>query len=575
MKKKVAILTSAILSATLLLSATACKENVKDLTPEYTRTAQTKKVADLTKDHVLSDFDNLGLSVVTLTNTEQNSTTYKLFDAVNNRFVSGVEVTVYAPQPPASDALTYEEIGALTQAGTGMYYVEKTVYTRESNLTDWSDAETKTTYTIYGKNGKIAENLEGEFYSPSNSYHTAKFFEKSGKKIYLNMDGNLATENNPFGAFLEYGSSVTQLDDYFVDTNTLSGNYIVYDEDGKYLRTVNYANMLEIPQTAVLNATWSVGNRLFFQYNYELPQSAKKYDFVSYDPNGGNVQKYKLVTAYYNVKKDKIKEIDFDYYVNSEVDVLLNDELTLLSVREIKDEQIMTSALVQSFDDSGKVAVDIQKLVPGANDVTPLTDDAVLIEDDTTSYVYQGKKLVGEFLSESFRLTNVGKSCFYSYDSANETVYIYNFNGSLFEIFEDTKVIASMLDTLILQTETSILSFNTETRTTTSICSFEKGTANVLTGPSLHYFEVVQYGADKVAGTLDDTYNIYFVVPDMQNMLGLTTEARSKISISSFDGYDCMGRNYISYGGIFSISTATDTDTTVEYYNYQMRYDLK
>ncbi|MBQ8685811.1 MAG: hypothetical protein IJ514_06550 [Clostridia bacterium] len=566
MKKKLAVFTSALLGATVLLSATACKENTSDLLPEYSYTQATKKVAALTKDNVLSSFDGLGLCIVTTVNTEQNSTTYKLFDAIANDYVEGVEITVAASQEPAADALSYSVQTGLEKAGTGMYYTTKTTYTRTTATDDWTGI--KTEYTVYGKNGKIAENVEGSFVDEI-------FVTKQGAHIYLNVNGALTVENNLFKGYLTYDNSAKKLDDYYVDTSASNGNYIVYDKDGKYLRSFKYANELEIPETAELKATWSIGNRLFFQYANQLPEDENDYDYVAYDYTAENVQKYDLITAYYNVKKDKVKKIDFDYVVQSEYDLQYNDELAVLTVQEIKDERLMDTALLQSFDDDGDVAVDLQELVDGATSFMPINEDMVLVGNGTTSRLYQGKKLIKEFVGLINTLQGVGKNCFYTSDQTNQLVSIYNLDGSHYKTYENASIITSHTNDLILQTETSILRFDTETKAEATVCSFEKGTAAIVSTSTSLYIELLQYGADKLPGTADDTHSIYFLIPDMEDMVNLTVENRAKINISSTIFYGNYTNDYAIYGSIFYIERALDTTTTKEYYNTYNRYDFE
>ena len=567
MKKKVAVFTSALLGATVLLSATACKENANDLLPEYTYTQATQKATALTKDNVLSNFDDLGLCIVTTVNTEQNSATYQLFDAVANNFVAGVGVTVNTVQTPALDALSYFTQTGLEKASTGIYYTTKTTYTRTATTDDWVTAEVKTEYTIYGRNGKIADNIEG-------SFENGTFTTKQGAHIYLNVHGELAVENNYFKNYLTYENSATELDDYYVDTSAGYGNYLVYDKDGKYLRSFKYANELNIPETADLTATWSIGNRFFFQYANQLPEDEDDYDYLAYSVASRNVQKYDLITAYYNVKKDKVKEIDFDYVVQSDYGSF-NSEIAILTVQEIKDEQLMSTALIQSFDDDGDVAVDLQELVDGATSCMPLNKDMVFISNGTTSYLYQGKKLIKEFVGALTTLQGLGRNCFYTFDEINKLVNIYNLDGSTYLTYENTKLVNSYDTDLILQTDYSVFRFNTETKTEKLVCAFEKGTAEIVPNGTSLYFEVKQYGLDKLPNTTDDTHSIYFLIPDMEDMVNLTVENRAKVSISSTISYGNYTKDYSIHGAVFYIERATDTSTTREYYNTYNRYDYE
>ncbi len=571
MKKKVAIFTSALLSATVLLSATACKGNASKLLPEVERSQGTTKVTALTKDHSLSTFDELGLCVVTTVNTEQNSTTYQLFDAVANNFVAGSSVTVNAPQAPATDALSHSVQAGLQAKTTGMYYTSKTTYTRTATTDDWATAETKTEYTIYGRNGKIAENIEGGFEDDT-------FITKQGARIYVDVNGNIATESNLLKNYLTYTMymrAVRELDDYYVDSSVGNGMYIVYDEKGQYLRTFNSEVALDIPETADLNATWSVGNRFFFQYSNQLPEDEDDYDYLAYSGASGNVQKYDLITAYYNVKKDKVKEIDFDYVVQGTSVAPTARDRIILEVQEIKDEQLMDNVVIQSFDDDGDVAIDLQELVKGATSFRPINEESVIISDGMTNYLYQRRKLVNEYLFDTNTTARPVGECFYTVDQSNELVNIYNLDGSHFKTYENTTIVNSYNADLILQTETSIIRFNTETKTEKLVCSFEKGTAESGPAGSSLYIEVKQYGADKLPNTADDTHSIYFLIPDMEDMVNLSVDARSKISISSSISYDTHNKEYGITGNLFYIERDTDTGATREYYNTYNRYDYE
>lgn len=576
MKKSVALLTSALLATTVVVGAASCaSKDVSKLLKEVEYSENTKTLSALTKDDVLNAVDNQGLMVVSKVNkdAEENevSTTYKLFDVIANAYVSGAEVTVALELPENIDSLlTYSVNSQIIRQANGFYYSTKKTYTRESTEVAFDLLNPdKIEYTLYGKNGKVAENVEGAF---EGSY---VFTAKDGARYYLDVNANVSTESDPLARIvtLSDGNYMMEIGDYLVDET--DGIYTVYDQNGKYVRTVNGVYEMEIPATITDEpAIWSVGNYMFMQYSLELPESEKKYDYI--DNGADGALKYDLVTKRYDLEKGKVKDIDMEYLVvDTESAMSMNDETTILSVSEIKDEQIMSAELVQSFDKNGNVAVDLQKLVPGAYSVQAASDEYIVLESGDMDYVVKGKEVIGEFVDESVNI--IGYAAVLTNQEAG-TIRIYNLDGTLNKTYTDVQDADDMMTRLIIQLESSIVIYDLLTNTETVVCSYDKDNSDMFVDESNLYVGVVDYGADKEEDTEDDKYSIYFLVPGVNNFTNLTEEEMMKIYVQSVVSYNSYSRNSMTMGTIFSIAQTTgegeSATTNVTYYSYEVSANM-
>lgn len=593
MKKSVALLTTALLATSFVLGATSCaSKDVSKALKSASYSENTTAVSALTKDDNFNEVDNAGLMVVSKFNKETvnnveviKSTTQKLFDVTTNAYVSGAEVTKVDVPSVLDETNLFTVTSGLLKKTDGLYYSTKIVMSRTSlEASMWSyDA----TITLYGKNGKIAENIELnkgttttttmssllDIQLPSlinSKFANNVFTYKDGTRYYLDVNGNLAKEENPLARIVTLASAqdMDVVGDYLVDED--DGIYTVYSKDGAYVRTVNGMQELEIPITLTDEPVeWSVGNYMFMQYSVVLPENAKKFDYIGYGEDGA--VKYDLITKRYDVEKGKVKEIDMEYVVadDSEMSESFNDETALLYVSEIKDEQIMMSVVVQTFDQKGNVAVDLQALVPGATDVATAGKDYVVLTAGDMEYVVQGKKVVGEFVEDSVAyMGNVAVV------SGKDWIKFYNLDGTLNKSYTDVEEMDELPMGAIIQLENSVVKYDVMTKTETTVCTYGKDDTVELEG-----LYVTVLSANDATKADDDTASIYWLIPGMQNITNLTQAQMQEYDyIGVAAGYELQSSNSMVMGVIVAIVKTTGegeaATTTVNYYNYAIKTSM-
>jgi hypothetical protein len=600
MKKQVALLTTALLATSFVLGATSCaSKDVSKVLKSVSVSETTTAVSALTKDDSFMPdqsgkvADDQGLMVVSKVNLDADknpvSTTQKLFDVTTNAYVSGAEVTKVDVPSVLDETNLFTVTSGLLKKTDGLYYSTKTVLSRASLLaTDWNY---ETTISLYGKNGKVADNLEFSksivsttnlaskldelISSARNAIVNGVFTYKDGTRYYLDVNGNLAKEENPLARIVTLASAqdMDVVGDYLVDEDDYI--YTVYSKDGAYVRTVNGMQELEIPITLTDEPVeWSVGNYMFMQYSVVLPENAKKFDYIGYGEDGA--VKYDLITKRYDVEKGKVKEIDMEYVVvdDSEMSESFNDETALLYVSEIKDEQIMMSVVVQTFDQKGNVAVDLQALVPGATDVATAGKDYVVLTAGDMEYVVQGKKVIGEFVADSVRYSN---GLAYTYEDmannywANASWFkFYNLDGTLNKSYVDFENVVSTTTSFVFELENSVVKFDLMTGTETTICTFGDDDSAELQG-----FYVEVNNANDATKADDDTTSIYWLIPGMTNLTNLTEAQWDEYSISPIGFYEIESSNSMTYGVLIVIAKTTgegeNETTTRTVYNYAMK----
>ena len=120
-------------------------------------------------------------------------------------------------------------------------------------------------------------------------------------------------------------------------------------------------------------------------------------------------------------------------YVVEDSSATINDGCVALEVREIEDSYILKNTIVQTFGTDGKVAVDLQKLVPGAKSIS-VQGKYLIIRDSENSYLYEGKKelYVGDSDCEFCGDLVVKESA--------TSVYVYDLKDNLIGKFADENI---------------------------------------------------------------------------------------------------------------------------------------
>lgn len=382
--KIVALTASLALSASLVLGMTACAGGVNSLYgDDYTYTAPTMTVTTLGAldgyeiDNV-NGMDKFGIITAQKdvtpepTDTEPDPDTemeYILYDAVANKQIASTTKTE-GFIPPASSVYS--------KMTDGLYcYVETLETTGEP------------TYIYYGKSGVVKTTEERA--TPDGSRVTFS----DGTMLVVAEDGTVNTYT--LGIQPVFTPELfTEYKDVYVQS--LSGSMSrVWNAEGEIVREVNVMKELAVPDSASSASTWMAGNSMFIQYSIALPFDASDYDYAV------GMQKCDLVTKSYNFENGKVTEHNFDGIVdagtNGENIIYspYSDDGVFLSVQKIENKQPGASATLQYYGEDGKVLVDVQDLLPEANDVT-VYGEYVVLESPATISVYNTE---GELLGSA------------------------------------------------------------------------------------------------------------------------------------------------------------------------------
>ncbi len=371
--KIVALTASLALSASLVLGMTACAGGVNSLYgDDYTYTAPTMTVTTLgaLDGYTVDSIDKFGVITahkdVTPEATDaepypDTETTYLLYDATASKQIASVTRTEYFSQ------------NVFYQMTDGLYRLQNT-----------SETTGETTYTYYAKSGVVKTTEEPG--TPAGSSVTFA----DGTMLVVAEDGTVNTYTlgiKPIfmpEAFEEYKDVYVQ--------RLGSSSYRVWNAEGEIVREVDLDKEMKIPAVAFTVQTWTVGNSYFEQYMVALPDDAADYDFIYGGLSGStsaSLFKMDLVTKSYNFENGKVTEHNFDGVVDSGTirKSPYSDDGVFLSVSKIENKQLSTSATLQYYGEDGNISVDLQDLLPGADDVT-VTDEYVILKSPATINVY-------------------------------------------------------------------------------------------------------------------------------------------------------------------------------------------
>lgn len=382
--KIVALTASLALSASLVLGMTACAGGVNSLYgDDYTYTAPTMTATALdaldgyTIDSI-NRMDKFGIIIAQkdvtpeATDTElspEKETEYILYDVVANKQIAATTKTGAIPSAASQ---------VYVKVLNGLYRYEET-----------SGTTGEPTYTYYGKSGVVKTSNE-LIKPPVNSSDRSVTFA-DGTMLVVAEDGTVNTYT--LGIKPVFMPEVfTEYKDVYVQS--LSGSMSrVWNAEGEIVREVNVMKELAVPDSASSASTWMAGNSMFIQYSIALPFDASDYDYAV------GMQKCDLVTKSYNFENGKVTEHNFDGVVDSGSigTSPYSDDGVFLSVQKIENKQPGASATLQYYGEDGKVLVDVQDLLPEANDVT-VYGEYVVLESPATISVYNTE---GELLGSA------------------------------------------------------------------------------------------------------------------------------------------------------------------------------
>ncbi len=408
MNKKIITALSAVLLGTITLSAVGCaSKNTDGITPDYQgeRTTVIRSLGDTLS--FASDIDDFGLTVAkkSIIGNGMPTDHYVLFDVARGSVVANSETDL-----------------AIQKLDDGLYYT-----VAETNGEDY--------YTLYYAGG-TTDSLRGSI--EDGCFRQAD----TNIRYYMNVKGEYTEEKDVHTPVLTYNSG-RQIGNYYYD-----GEYL-FDEDGKYVHTLNWEYDFELQESERMNAAWAIGDALYLQTYYTLPDDAAKFDLYY------NGTKCNICTYSYNMREDKVKKLDtFRYYVEN-YHGTVNDS-ALLTVRKIENTR-MGMPQLQAFNEKGKLSVDIQSIAPDATSVELHNGYAVFQTETGHSYVYQGKKLLHEHDIDGLTYCNNVAYC-----RVGNKLYLYNLKGEqLADCVNAETPIETANGGLFIQTEKAVYLWDT------------------------------------------------------------------------------------------------------------------
>ena len=347
MKKRT--LAACALAAVLSLALLAgCGTGTNNLSGQETESAVTELSA--LEGYTVTGVDSLG--IVSANRTDTAETEYVLYSAGRSAVIATAS-------------------SAFTRVSAGLYVTSET-------QTDGS-----TVYTAYGRNGQVTSQTiaSGEL-SPVYSAGGGTVAFPNGEVLYVGIDGAVhAVSGSSLTPYAQYGRAAQLSDDCYVASGGEGLN--VFDGDGKYRRTVPYESLFDIPANAEETA-WTVGSRYFVQYSYAVPDDARDYDYYS----GGT--KYCLETVWYDIASDSEGSADLKYVVvENTATAYSNGDCAVLHVNKILDnKQLSSQSIIQAFNNGGGIHLDLQSLLPGADDIRVEGKGVVLSDGAVENYYY-------------------------------------------------------------------------------------------------------------------------------------------------------------------------------------------
>ena len=211
---------------------------------------------------------------------------------------------------------------------------------------------------------------------------------------YCKPDGTPVEENGALGFVLT--AKYTRSGDYYVCYD--SGAVYVFDKDGKFLRADDMAKLIPDWNGADV-VRWAADGKLFLQYSLTLPDDSEEYTFYSGEKSSndyGKDKKVKLVTLSYDCGSGKIKtHDDFGFLVRNVY--CAEDKYAVLTGSRVTEEKTLSAYMyeVQAYGKDGKVYVDLQELMPGA-EIFKVEDGYVFLGTSSKMQIYKGSSLLGE-----------------------------------------------------------------------------------------------------------------------------------------------------------------------------------
>ncbi len=335
----------------------------------------------------------------------------------------------------------------------------------DNGLFAWYD-QSEENYSVY-VNGNTSVYSDGAINTTNHTFVDASNLAR----IYVDVNGKVKTENNPFAKILTYSDSYVKMGDNYVQSVDggfeYSNIYNVFDKEGKYVRTCNLTEMFGWSADERQGRRWFIDDTVFVQTERMLAEDAKDYDYIY---NGG---KYELTTYSYNVSNNNVKVLkDFNYSVSSVQ--YSSDKMAVLSVHKIENKKIDMAQYAQSFKKDGDIYVDLQDIVPGAKRFEVIDEKYSHITDAVGDvHIFkENEKLMVIPSEQAYNMNIVGS---YAYVKEGEELYLFDLekNGAMSKIEYVQGV--SKYDSKIIYVQ------NNQNYYVNRICMFDTNTKNTKT----------------------------------------------------------------------------------------------
>lgn len=518
MKKRVVMIALCVLTVlALAIGLTGCKAS-----------KQTAKLLEGTEDrnpvtvvgyaqaingYNVNSIDGTGVLSVSKVNSDL-SVTYGLYAIKSQTFVSG-----NTPYNKVADGIYYGSV-----AGT----------------------DGKTTYNYYGSKAELIASVK----TPARyNGETGELLFDDGKVYALDADGNGVTYSvNADYQPLTHRGAFLELEDYDIAFGSAGGAYLyVYDKEGGLIRIVDVAAMAEAEVGMDDFTMWSVKNYLYIQYAYRVHQESNKYDFI--DASSGVESRYRLVTKRYDVKKDKVKGMNFDYLVDRVHLVNRNQpistEYATLEVQKIGSKKYLgAQVFLQTFNEKLKVYVDLQELLPGAQFLA-VDGSYVLVGNGAETKVYGDKKELSNFIENSY-VSYIGNGLFASdngvyFNEKKEVVFRLTSemtnarvsdNGILY--YQKTEEVTQPDTSVVRETYLYARNLRTGAESKEKFAAVNDG----------YYLSVTASGGYKLTDGTSDTV-IFSDVNLSSTTIGAVTSASGDVTVLTVTGADGAEMHYI------------------------------
>lgn len=364
----------------------------KDKTTAEFSAGDLQTLSDLTGADVLS-VDSLGLAVV------QTSDVYFLRDLTEN--VASAKTT--SPFVKVSDGLYLVKAEGKKNA---LYY------RAEAKPDPDKKTDEPAAYIL-----NVFECTDGD--AANGVYVTG-----NGVRYYLNAAGKFTEEKNPVAPILTYAQAqnAIELKDFYLLPD--GNSFVCFEKTGEYYASFDLYNTFDFGADDEIRGFWYVKNTLYLQTTRPLPSENKSYDLFYQG------EKLDLHTYAFDMENKHSKElIAFDFLVTGAEGVY--DEYAILRGRDVNDRRC-GEEILQTFDESGNVYVDLQKLFPGTTGFFTEGYHVYLTNNAGTAMFFNSaKRYEGKIYSD---MTGFVNGCGYYYESkasGDGNLYVYDNEGAL------------------------------------------------------------------------------------------------------------------------------------------------